>query len=182
MLPRVARAAAPRDAPTSGRSTIDAGRIEFLPPGQFNMLYAFGVGEVPISISGDPADARSLIHTIRAVGARVGGADAAEARRCARRARPFGIGWPVDEARGATWSSSPAGSASRRLRPALYRLLAERDRYGRLVLLYGARSPDDILFRRELEALAPPARHRDRGDGRPRRRPTGAATSASSPR
>src|SRR5579885_2660743 len=44
--------------------------------GQFNMLYIFGVGEVPISISGDPTRGKSLVHTVRAVGqplARSGG-------------------------------------------------------------------------------------------------------------
>ena len=38
-------------------------------PGQFNMLYIFGVGEVPISISGDPDRPETLVHTVRAVGA-----------------------------------------------------------------------------------------------------------------
>ncbi|GEM_PF-6230065 len=36
--------------------------------GQFNMLYVFGIGEVPISISGDPAMPATLVHTTRAVG------------------------------------------------------------------------------------------------------------------
>ena len=60
------------------RETIDTFSLELEPstkdkdfhftPGQFNMLYVYGVGEVPISISGDPAKGHTLVHTTRAVG------------------------------------------------------------------------------------------------------------------
>src|SRR5450432_3508810 len=46
----------------------DGSNIPAFEPGQFNMLYIFGVGEVPISISSDPANHASLVHTTRAVG------------------------------------------------------------------------------------------------------------------
>ena len=46
----------------------EAPRFSFR-PGQFNMLYVFGVGEVPISISGSPERPKTLIHTVRSVGA-----------------------------------------------------------------------------------------------------------------
>jgi NAD(P)H-flavin reductase len=121
-------------------------------PGQFNMLYALGVGEAAISISGDPAEPGRLIHTIRAVGkvsealTRLKSGDTIGLRG------PFGRGWPVDEAVGADVIVVAGGLGLAPLRPAIYRLLAERPRYGRVVLLYGTRSPADILFQHELES------------------------------
>jgi NAD(P)H-flavin reductase len=65
---------------------------------------------------------------------------------------PFGKGWPVDAATGSDVIVVAGGLGLAPLRPALYRLLARRERYGNLALLYGTRSPDHILFRRELES------------------------------
>ena len=121
-------------------------------PGQFNMLTVFGVGEVPISLSGDPAKPGCLVHTVRAVGAvsdalaRLGPGDPVGLRG------PFGAGWPMTEAAGRDVVIVAGGLGLAPLRPALYQLLAGRARYGKIVLLYGARSPDDILFRREIES------------------------------
>ncbi len=120
-------------------------------PGQFNMLTMFGVGEAPISMSGDPADPVRLVHTIRAVGpvstalARLGPGEPVGLRG------PFGAGWPMNEATGRDVVVVAGGLGLAPLRPALYRLLAERRRYGKIVLLYGTRGPDEILFRRQLE-------------------------------
>jgi NAD(P)H-flavin reductase len=119
-------------------------------PGQFNMLYVFGVGEVPISISGDPARPEVLVHTIRAVGAAT--------RALQRLTRgdwigvrgPFGTSWPVTEAHGHDVVIVAGGIGLAPLRPALYHILSQRGMYGRVVLLYGARTPRDILFAREL--------------------------------
>jgi NAD(P)H-flavin reductase len=121
-------------------------------PGQFNMLYIFGVGEIPISISSDPARPERLAHTTRAVGIvtkamsklRVG--DALGLRG------PYGTAWPVKEARGQDVVLVAGGIGLAPLRPVLYQILAHREMYGKIVLLYGTRSPDDILFRRELES------------------------------
>ena len=136
-------------------------------PGQFNMLTVFGVGEVPISLSGDPAKPGCLVHTVRAVGAvsgalaRLGPGDPVGLRG------PFGAGWPMTEAAGRDVVIVAGGLGLAPLRPALYQLLAGRARYGKIVLLYGARSPDDILFRREIEVLAAGARYRNRSDSGP---------------
>ncbi len=121
-------------------------------PGQFNMLTVFGVGEIPISLSGDPADASRLVHTIRAVGpvstalAQLRAGDPVGLRG------PFGAGWPLAEAAGSDLIVMAGGLGLAPLRPALYHLRTERKRYGRIVLLYGTRSPADILFERELNA------------------------------
>jgi NAD(P)H-flavin reductase len=124
-------------------------------PGQFNMLYVFGVGEVPISMSSDAARAgESVLHTIRSVGsvtnalARLRAGDTVGVRG------PFGSAWPVDEARGRDVVLVAGGIGLAPLRPAIYHLLDHRKDYGRLVLLYGARSPADVLYPAELEQWA----------------------------
>ena len=81
---------------------------------------------------------------------------------------PFGTGWPMAEAEGCDVVVVAGGLGLAPLRPALYQLLASADRYGQIVLLYGTRSPNDILFRRELEHVAAAARYRHRGHGRSR--------------
>ena len=126
------------------------GRFDFR-PGQFNMLYAFGVGEVPISLSGDPERGDRLVHTIRAVGPVSAALAAARPGTTLGLRGPFGRGWPMAEAVGMDVVVVAGGLGLAPLRPALYRLFAERERYGRIVLLVGSRSPSDILFRAELE-------------------------------
>ncbi len=119
--------------------------------GQFNMLYVYGVGEVPISISGDPAQHATLIHTTRVVGT-VTKAMRKLKRNDALGVRgPYGAPWPVQNAIGNDVVLVAGGIGLAPLRPALYQLLAQREKFGKVVLLYGTRSPEDILFRSELE-------------------------------
>lgn len=120
-------------------------------PGQFNMLYVFGVGEVPISISGDPAQPKTLLHTTRAVGTvtnamkKLGRGDVLGVRG------PFGTHWPVEEAKGSDVVIVAGGIGLPPLRPSMYQLISQREKYGKLVLLYGARTPADLLYMREVE-------------------------------
>ena len=144
---------------TRGRETADTWTIELEPvaegaidpePGQFAMLTAYGVGEVPISLSGRGGDG-SLIHTIRDVGAVT-----AELCRIPRGGMvgvrgPFGTTWPLEDAQGADIVVLAGGLGLAPLRPAVEGLLAERDSYGRLFLLYGARTPGDLLYPQQLE-------------------------------
>jgi NAD(P)H-flavin reductase len=119
-------------------------------PGQFNMLYRFGVGEVPISISGDP-DGGPLLHTIRAVGGVTGAMSGLEPGDALGVRGPYGRPWPAEAAVGGDALVIAGGIGLAPLRPLLYQLLAHRERYRRLILLYGARTPDDLLYRDELE-------------------------------
>jgi NAD(P)H-flavin reductase len=115
-------------------------------PGQFTMLYAFGVGEVPISVSAAP-----LVQTIRAVGPVSRALCSAKAGTVVGVRGPFGSTWPVDGAKGGDLLIVAGGVGLPPVRPALYHALEHRADYGRVLLLYGARTPDDIVFRKELE-------------------------------
>lgn len=121
-------------------------------PGQFNMLYAFGVGEVPISISGDPGNASCITHTLRAVGPVTRAMAGLKRGELLGLRGPFGTAWPVDLARGNDVLVIAGGIGLAPLRPVIYHLLSHREDYGRAAVLYGARSPKELLFRRELAA------------------------------
>jgi NAD(P)H-flavin reductase len=125
-------------------------RLDYL-PGQFNMLYVFGKGEVPISISGDPSSKGPLVHTVRDVGAVSGALRAMKAGEIVGVRGPYGSHWPVDDARGRDVIFLAGGIGLAPLRPALYHVLARREEYNRVVLLYGARRSEDLLYRKELE-------------------------------
>jgi NAD(P)H-flavin reductase len=130
----------------------EKGRVCAFAPGQFNMLYAFGAGEAAISISGPPGEPGRLVHTIRGVGM------VTRLLAAARRGDeigvrgPFGTSWDVEAARGHDVVVLAGGIGLAPLRPVIYHLLEHRERYGRVVLLFGARTPDDLLFTRELES------------------------------
>lgn len=120
-------------------------------PGQFNMLYVFGVGEVPISISGDPADRSVLVHTTRAVGTVTEALDALKPGDVLGVRGPFGTAWPVEAAFSHDLVFVAGGVGLAPLRPAIYQAMAHRERFGRVIVLYGARTPEDILYKKELE-------------------------------
>ena len=121
-------------------------------PGQFNMLYVFGCGEVPISISSAAAgEGGPLKHTVRAVGAVTRAMQRLHAGDVVGVRGPFGAGWPIEEAAGNDVVIIAGGIGLAPLRPAIEAILRARNRYGRIIILYGARSPDDILFARDLQ-------------------------------
>jgi NAD(P)H-flavin reductase len=120
-------------------------------PGQFNMLYAFGVGEVPVSVSGDPDEPGRLVHTIRAVGAVSAALCRLKRGEVVGVRGPFGTAWPVETARGGDLVFMAGGIGLAPLRPAFVQALAHRREYGRVILVHGARTPADLLYPRELE-------------------------------
>lgn len=119
-------------------------------PGQFNMLTAFGVGEAAISISGAPGRGL-LIHTIQDVGpvshalSQLSPGDPIGVRG------PFGVGWPMALAEGADVVLVAGGLGLAPLRSVIYEVLARRDSFGAVTLLYGSRRPENILYRSEIE-------------------------------
>ncbi len=115
-------------------------------PGQFNMVYLPGVGEVAISIASAPGEGVGLRHTIRFVGRVTNALQSLRPGAVLGLRGPYGSAWPVEEARGRDVVLVAGGLGLAPLRPAVKALLAERAQYGRLWLLYGARQPSDRLY------------------------------------
>lgn len=133
----------------------EASNGEALPtfaPGQFSMLYAYGVGEVPVSISGDPAVQNRLVYTIRSVGAVSHALIGSGAGDSIAMRGPFGTSWPVEEAKGRDVLLVAGGIGLAPLRPAIYHIVRNRSDYGRVMILYGARHPRELLFTKQLKA------------------------------
>ena len=124
-------------------------------PGEFMMLYAFGVGEAAISISGDPTVTDgSITHTIRAVGAVSRALHDAEPGAVVGVRGPFGTTWGLAQAAGRDLVMVAGGVGLCPLRPAVLGALAERSRYGKVTLIVGARSRADFVFAAQLEKWA----------------------------
>lgn len=128
----------------------DGRRLEAFAPGQFAMLYAFGAGEVPISLSSAGQDGR-LVHTVRAVGAVSSALCGTEPGQSIGARGPFGTGWPLAEAEGADLVVVAGGLGLPPLRPVVHHAIARRERFGEVSILYGGRSPADLVHRREVE-------------------------------
>jgi NAD(P)H-flavin reductase len=121
-------------------------------PGQFNMLYIPGCGEVAISMSGpDIDDGHSIVHTIRFVGRVTNAIAQLQPGDTLGIRGPFGTPWPIDSMAGQDVVLVSGGLGMAPLRPVVYSLMRRRSEYGRVVLLYGARSPDLVLYSEELD-------------------------------
>jgi NAD(P)H-flavin reductase len=138
------------DTFTLSFATGERGEFRFA-PGQFNMLYAFGVGEAPISISGDPGRPAELVHTIRAVGAVTRALERARKGTPVGVRGPFGSSWPVELHSGRDIVLVAGGIGLAPLKPVIHHVLNRREGFGKLVVVYGARTPGDILFKKQLE-------------------------------
>jgi NAD(P)H-flavin reductase len=119
--------------------------------GQFTMLQVFGAGEVPISISGDPSTTDLLQHTIRDVGGATRALVAAQPGQVLGVRGAFGHGWDVADGVGGDVVLVAGGIGLAPLRPAMLDVLARREDYRRVILLYGARRPEELLYEPELE-------------------------------
>ena len=120
-------------------------------PGQFTMMYAFGVGEVPISISGAPA-ADALIQTIRSVGAVTRALCSAPPGQMIGVRGPYGTDWGVAGPAGRDLLVVAGGIGLAPLRPAVLAALAARDQHRRVTVLIGARSAGELIFAGELQS------------------------------
>lgn len=120
-------------------------------PGEFMMMYAFGIGEIAISVSGVPtADGEAISHTIRSVGAVSRALHGAQPGAVIGMRGPFGTSWGLTEAAGRDLVIVAGGVGLAPLRPVVQGALENHASYGRVTLIAGARSRDDFLFTEEL--------------------------------
>jgi NAD(P)H-flavin reductase len=121
-------------------------------PGQFMMLYAFGVGEIAMSVSGVPSGVDGAIaHTIRSVGAVSKALHDADVGTVVGVRGPFGTDWGLESCAGRDLVIVAGGCGLAPLRPVIVQVLAQRSRFGRVVLVAGARTPEQFLFRDEAD-------------------------------
>lgn len=128
---------------------VDAPRSTPPAPGQFNMLWAFGIGEAPISVA--DATPSPLVHTIRRVGAVTGALCDARVGDLVGVRGPFGTGWDLTGARGRDVLVVAGGLGLAPVRPIVQHVLDHRADYGRCAVLVGTREPEALLYREELE-------------------------------
>lgn len=120
-------------------------------PGQFNMLYVFGVGEVPISISSDPADLDGFDHTVRIVGRVTGLLDHAERGDVLGLRGPYGSPWPLDAIAGNDVVVVTGGLGCAPVTGAIEYMIRRRASYGRLTIVHGVKTPKDLLYRERFD-------------------------------
>lgn len=121
-------------------------------PGQFNMIYVPGYGDVAISISSDPSRTDLIGHTVRAAGSVTNKISRMKVGDTVGLRGPFGTSWPLQTYKGNDIVISTGGIGLPPLRPALYEIIRNRGEYGRVVVLYGARTPADLQFSDEFAA------------------------------
>jgi len=121
-------------------------------PGQFVEVSLFGVGEAPISISSSPSRSNGKFELcVRQVG------DVTKAlHQLGEGANigvrgPFGSGFPVDEFQGRDILFAPGGLGLAPARSVINQVLDHRRKYGRVIILYGAKTPSELLFKEELQ-------------------------------
>ncbi|MGV9713368.1 FAD/NAD(P)-binding protein [Gordonia sp. NPDC003424] len=130
-------------------------RLPTFRPGQFMMLYAFGVGEIAVSCSGDPhAPGGRMTHTVRGVGAVSTALRDAGPGTVVGMRGPFGTDWNLPHCVGRDVLIVAGGVGLAAVRAAVLAAVADRDRYRRIILVVGARTPDQILYRTELDLWA----------------------------
>ena len=127
-------------------------RAEFsVEPGQFIMVSLLGIGEAPFSLSSSPDSDGAFDTTIRAVGNITSTLDRLEVGAAIGVRGPYGRGWPIESARGKDVLIIAGGIGLPPLRPVITKIAEERRDYGRLEILYGARTPDQMIFPYEYD-------------------------------
>ncbi len=116
-------------------------------PGQFNMLYLYGVGEIAISIVSDPEDSHIIDHTIRIVGRVTRGmANLKTGDRIGLRG-PYGRGWPMLEAKQKDVIIVTGGLGCAPVVSAINYIEQRRGDYGRLNIVQGVKHSADLIWK-----------------------------------
>jgi len=122
-------------------------------PGQFIMLSVPGTGEMPISISSSPSRPEVLELCVRRVGRVTNALYRLRTNDVVGVRGPYGNGYPLAEIMGNDVLLAAGGLGMAPLRSLLWYALDHRDRFNNITLMYGAKRPEDMLFREELVAL-----------------------------
>lgn len=121
-------------------------------PGQFNMVYVPGFGEAAISICSDSQDRSIIGHSIRFVGNVTHAISRLKVGDVVGLRGPFGTSWPVKQMEGKDVFIACGGIGLPPLRPALYHIIRNREKYGKVTLLYGARTASDLMYTNEYDS------------------------------
>jgi sulfhydrogenase subunit gamma (sulfur reductase) len=120
-------------------------------PGQFAELSVFGVGECPIGIASSPTWKDRLEFCVRAVGTVTNAIHDLEAGDKLGVRGPLGNGWPTVEIEGKDLLFIGGGIGLPPLRSLIQYVVDNRERYGEVQIVYGARSPQDLVYKAELK-------------------------------
>ncbi len=121
-------------------------------PGQFVEVSVFGVGEAPISISSSPSRSNGTFEIcVRKAGDVTNALHRLNEGDCVGVRGPFGRGFPVEKFRGKDILFAPGGLGLAPLRSLINQVLDERAMFDRVIILYGARNPSEMLFKEELQ-------------------------------
>lgn len=123
-------------------------------PGQFNMLYLFGIGEIPISIVSDPHDTDVIDHTIRAVGRVTEGFAKLKPGDVIGIRGPYGRGWPLSRATMKDVIVLTGGLGCAPVVSVIHYVRKRRPQFGRLVVMQGVKHSDDLIWREQYEQWA----------------------------
>ncbi len=139
-------------------------------PGQFAFLSAFGMGESPFTFASYPSPDGVLEFAIRRVGTVPSALHELEPGEAVGIRGPFGNSFPLEEYRGKNIIIIGGGIGLAPLRPVIQAVLNHREEYGELLVIYGARTPADLVFAHEFPSWAEAPRTRveltvDRGNG-----------------
>lgn len=150
LIYRIASTVQETDATVTMTLQPEGETVPEIAPGQFNMLWSWGLGEVPISVSAAVRDG-ALVHTIRDVGGVTSVLCAKGPGEVVGVRGPFGRGWDMEAAKGRDLVIVAGGIGLAPLRPVVHAVLADRSSFGKVALVVGARTPGELLFRSELD-------------------------------
>jgi sulfhydrogenase subunit gamma (sulfur reductase) len=123
-------------------------------PGQFAELSVFGVGECPIGIASSPTWKGYLEFCVRAVGTVTNAIHDLEVGDKLGVRGPLGNSWPTTEIEDKDLLFIGGGIGLPPLRSLIQYVLDNRERYGAVQIIYGARSPQDLVYKEELKQWA----------------------------
>ncbi len=120
-------------------------------PGQFNMLYLYGAGEVPISIVSDPEDDQLIDHTIRVVGRITKGLSQLNVGDQLGLRGPYGRGWPLDQAKNKDVVIVTGGLGCAPVVSVIHYMLKRQSDFSRLIIFQGVKHADDLIWKKQYE-------------------------------